>query len=586
MPMDGLMLFSVARELKGLLAGGRVDRIQQPERDEIHMLIRAGGRNHRLVLSSSANHARAHLSAASKKSMDVPPQLCVLMRKHLMGGRIIDIEQVGLDRIIKITVESMDEIGDYTTKYIMVEMMGRHSNIILLNDEMRILDSASRITAEISRVREVLPHLPYQLPPSQDKLDGRTASPQEIREKLEGQSSQTLDKALMASLSGLSQQAARELSYRFLMDEKAPPSIWIKHVHALCGDVKKFFDDLAQEESAVLFVPEGAIADVTSFVYTSRPKDEQITMASMSEALDEFYTKRDQSERMKQKTSAMHKNLSSALERCERKLAMQLEKREEIKNRDQLRVYGELIMSSLYNIKKGDSQARVTDYYTEGLPEIDIPMDETLSPAENAQKYFKAYNKAKAAAELVEGQIKENLEEMEYLKALIFNMEHISGEDELAEMREELVRAGYARRQHKRDERRGGKPVKMKESKPREFKAPDGTLIFVGKNNAQNERLTFSAAPNDIWLHAKDMPGSHVVIRLDGREEPSDETLLYAASLAAKFSKGKKSSLVPVDYTRRRHVKKPGGARPGFVVYTHERQIMARPMEENSERDV
>ncbi|MGI5900504.1 MAG: Rqc2 family fibronectin-binding protein [Christensenellales bacterium] len=583
MPMDGLMLFSVARELKSLLIGGRIDRIQQPERDEIHMMIRAGGKNHRLVLSSSANHARAHLSSVSKKSMEVPPQLCTLMRKHLVNGRIIEIEQIGLDRIIKITVESMDEIGDYTTKYIIVEIMGRHSNIILLNDEMRILDSASRITAEISRVREVLPHLPYQLPPSQDKLDGRLASAEEICEKLESQPSQTLDKALMASLSGLSQQAARELSYRLLMDEKAPPSLWLKHVLTISGDVKKFFDELKDEEKPVLFLVEGSIADVTSFVYSSRPEEGQRVMPSMSQALDEFYTKRDQSERMRQKTSAMHKTLSSALERCERKLAMQLEKREEIKNRDQLRVYGELIMSSIYNIKKGSRQAKVTDYYTEGLPEIEIPLDETLSPADNAQKYFKMYNKAKAAAELVEGQIKENQEEMEYLSALILNMEHISGEDELAEMREELVKAGYARRQIKKSDKgyakRGGKPAKIKESKPYEFKAPDGSFVYVGKNNAQNDRLTFSAAPNDIWLHAKDMPGSHVIIRLEGQEGPSDETLLYAASLAAKFSKGKNSSLVPVDYTRRRYVKKPGGARPGFVVYTNERQIMARPME-------
>jgi predicted ribosome quality control (RQC) complex YloA/Tae2 family protein len=585
MPMDGLMLFSVSNELKSLLTGGRIDRIQQPERDEIHMMIRAGGKNHRLVLSSSANHARVHLSAVSKKSMDVPPQLCVLMRKHLMNGRIIDIEQIGLDRIIKITVESMDEIGDYSTKYIIVEMMGRHSNIILLNDEMRILDSASRITAEISRVREVLPHLPYQLPPSQDKLDGRIASRQDIIEKLEGQSSQTLDRALMASLSGLSKQAAGELSYRFLLDEKAPPSLWLKHITTISDDVKKFFDELAKEERPTLFLPEGNLADVTSFVYMSRPKDEQRIMESVSEALDEFYTKRDKSERMKQKTSAMHKVISSALERCERKLAIQLEKREEVKNRDQLRVYGELIMSSIYNIKKGDSQAKVTDYYTEGLPEITIPIDETLSPAENAQRYFKAYNKAKAAAELVEGQIKENREEMEYLSALLLNMEHISSEDELAEMREELVRTGYARRQHKRDERKGGRPAKIKESKPHEFKAPDGSLVYVGKNNAQNDRLTFSAAPNDIWLHAKNMPGSHVIIRLEGREL-SEETLLYAACLAAKFSKGKDSSLVPVDYTRRRHVKKPAGARPGFVIYTHERQIMARPMEEGGKGDL
>ena len=579
MPMDGMMLSSVTSEIRELLRGGRVDRIQQPERDEIHMLIRAAGKNHRLLLSSSANHARAHISQIAKKSMEVPPQLCVLMRKHLLNGRIIDIEQIGLDRIIKLSIESMDELGDYTMKYVIVEIMGRHSNIILMDSEMRILDSAARITAEVSRVREVLPHLMYQLPPSQDKLDGRNASAREIQAKLESLSEQTLDKALLSSMSGFSMQCARELSYRFFMNEKAPPSVWVKHLEHISFDVKRFFENIAVEESATLFMPGGEIADVTSFIYTSRPQDEQAEQKSMSDALDEFYTKRDKTERMKQKTSAMHRTIASALERCERKLALQLEKREEVKNRDSLRIYGELIMSSLYSIKAGDKKAIVTDYYTEGLPEISIPLDEALSPAANAQKYFKQYNKAKAASELVEGQIVENREEIDYLYTLLMAMENASGEDEIAEMREEMIKAGYIRRHLRKGEK--DRPAKLKESAPHEFTANDGTKIYVGKNNTQNDRLTFSAEPNDIWLHAKDVPGSHVIIKMEGQPEemPADDTLLFAASLAAKYSRGKESSLVPVDYVKRRYVKKPNGAKPGNVIYTREYQVLVKPAE-------
>lgn len=575
MPLDGLMLSRIADELQKTLSGGRVDKVTQPERDEILLLIRAGGQNHRLLLSCSANHARAHLTQTNKKSMDPPPQLCMLLRKHLLGGRILAVSQVGMDRILNIQVESMDELGDYSTKTLTVEIMGRHSNLILVGADGRIIDSARRVTAEISRVREVLPHLPYQLPPAQEKLDARFADEAQIVQALSKGAAQTLDKAILGALSGVSTQAARELSYRFMMDEKAPPEVWTRHLAPIAHDLKRFFETLPEQAAAVLFSQNGQVGDVTAFLYQSRPREEQEIVPTMSQALDAFYAQRDRHERIRQKSAATLHTLQTALERCEKKLSMQLEKQQEVAGREQLRIYGELIMASVYAIPKGAKTASVVNYYEPQMAQIQIPLDETMSAAQNAQRYFKRYAKAKAAAELLVGQIAQNEAEIRYLQGQLVNLENITEENELLEIRQELAAQGYIRR----EQTKNGRPQKIPPTRPERFVAPDGTEIFVGKNNVQNDHLTFSAMPEDIWLHTQNIPGSHVIIRMSGAEQwPADETLLYAARIAARYSKARHSSQVPVDYTHRRYVKKPSGAKPGFVHYTHQFTVYVEPL--------
>lgn len=575
MPLDGLMLSRIAEELHTTLQGGRVDKVTQPERDEIGMLIRAGGQNHRLLLSCSANHARVHLTKTNKKSMDPPPQLCMLLRKHLLGGRVMEVKQIGFDRILNIMIESMDELGDYSVKTLVIEIMGRHSNIILVGADGRIIDSARRITAEISRVREVLPHLPYALPPEQEKLDVRVADEQEIVHALLRGENQTLDKAILGALSGVSTQAARELSYRFMMDEKASPDRWLRHVAPIAHDLKRFFAALPDQAQPVIFSQNGQIADVTAFVYQSRVRQDQEILENMSAALDTFYAQRDKNERIRQKSSATLHTLQTALERCEKKLAMQLEKQQEVADREQLRVYGELIMASVYAIEKGAKIARVTNYYEESMPQIEIPLDETLSPTQNAQKYFKRYAKAKAAAELLVGQIEQNEQEIRYLQGQLVNLESITEENELLEIRRELAGQGYIRR----EQGKNGRVQKIPPTKPDYFTAPDGTEIFVGKNNIQNDALTLSAFGEDIWLHTQNIPGSHVIIRMTtGEQWPEDDTLILAARIAAKYSKARHSSQVPVDYTHRKFVKKPSGAKPGFVTYTQHYTVYVDPL--------
>ncbi|MBQ2816440.1 MAG: NFACT family protein [Clostridia bacterium] len=579
MPIDGLMLSAIVRQLSDTLTGGRIDRIQQPERDEIHMLIRAGGKNHKLLMSSSANNARIHITQQSKKSMEVPPQLCTLLRKHILNGRVVSISQIGLDRIAKMTVESADELGDYTLKHIYVEIMGRHSNIIFTNDEGIIIDSARRVTADISRVREVLPHLRYELPPGQEKINAIECSQEEIKAQLEMFSNQTLDKAILNSLSGVSQQASRELSYRFFGDERTSPNIWNNHIDSIAGDIKKFFDELSDNISPVIFERDGAAVDVNSFVYHSRPSQQQIPKEDPSRALDDYFYLRDKKERIHQKSYTMHNLLANALERCEKKLGQQLEKQQEVENKEQYRIYGELITASLYAIKKGAKSAKLVNYYEEDMPEIEIPLDEKLSPNQNAQKYFKLYQKAKAAQALLYDQIRENREEIEYISGQLVNLENITEENELNEMRAELVKFGYIRNNPQLS---GKKNVqKIPETRPMEYTSPSGIKIYVGKNNTQNDRLTFSADGNDYWLHTKDIPGSHVIIRLEGKPL-DDQTLVYAARIAAKYSKAKNSSQVPVDYVQRKYVKKPSGAKPGFVVFTNNKTLYVDPLDENT----
>ena len=567
MPLDGLTLGLIARELNAALAGGRIDRIIQPERDELILTVRSGGANHMLLLSASAGCARAHLTTVKKSSPLEPFNLCMLMRKHLTGGRIFEIRQVESDRILEIEIEHLDELGDRARKTIVCEFMGKHSNLIFTGADGRIIDSARRVSEAISSVREVLPGLRYERPPAHGKLPFDRVDEASLRGALEGKGG-AVHKLIAASISGMSAQTARELAFRACGNEDA-------HVEecdlaALCasvaGELRAIPDSVAP---AVLYGEDGRPVDAVAFPYRSRAHLRREDFPTISAAMDEFYRSRDRAERISQKSAAIHRTLKTNIERCERKLALQREALLGAERMEEYRVSGELLTANLHLAEKGMKSVSLPNYYDPELKEIEIPLDVKLSPAQNAQRYFKLYQKARNARTLAAEQIERTSEELAYLEGQMDNLGKCSGESELAELRAELEKFGYLRHSANRRQMKQLPP-----SQPMKFMAPSGATILVGKNNLQNDKLTFSAEPNEIWLHAKDMPGSHVIIV---GPDPDEETIVFAAKLAAAYSKGAHSSNVPVDYTRRRFVKKPSGAKPGFVIYTNQRTLYVTP---------
>ena len=572
MPLDGLTLGMMARELNTALNGGRIDRIIQPERDELIFTIRAGGANHQLLLSASAGCARAHLTSIKKNSPLEPFNLCMLMRKHLIGGRIAQIRQIDCDRIIEIEIEHLDELGDRARKTIVCEFMGKHSNLIFTNAEGRIIDSARRITETISSVREVLPGLRYERPPAHGKIPFDQVTSENLYQALFGRGGQ-LNKLIPACISGISAQTARELAFRACGNEDA--HIEECDLHAVCTAIAAELSAIADQFApAVLYGEDDRPIDAVAFEYRSRACLRRETFPTLSQAMDEFYRSRDRAERVSQKSAAIHRVLKNNIDRCEKKLALQREALLGSERMEEYRVSGELLMANLHMVEKGARAVSLPNYYDPEMKPVDIALDVRLSAAQNAQKYFKLYQKARNARTLAAEQIEKTSEELNYLEGQMDNLSKCSGESELAELRAELVHFGYMRPNENRRQIKQLPP-----SQPMKFQSPAGRTILIGKNNLQNDKLTASADPDEIWLHAKDMPGSHVIIV---GSDPDDDTLLYAARLAAAYSKGANSSNVPVDYTRRRYVKKPSGAKPGFVIYTHQKTLYVMPAEKNS----
>ena len=570
MPFDGLTLGLVAREMDKVLTGGRVNKIIQPERDEIILTIRNGGENRQLLLSATANCARAHLTTTRKNNPLEPPALCMLMRKHITGGRISGIRALECDRILEVEIEHFDELGDTARKRIICEFMGKHSNIIFVGGDGRIIDSARRVNELISSVREVLPGLRYELPPAHGKLPYDSVTPDALYSAMAGMNG-PLHKLIAQCVSGLSAQTARELVFRATGSEDAHSDEI--DLRAACVSVASSLESIPDHIApAILCGNDGAPIDVVAFPYTSRAYLATQPYPTISEAMDAFYRGRDMAERIKQKSAALHRTLKKNVERCERKLALQNEALAGSQRMEEYRLKGELLTANLHLAQKGAKSVEVPNYYEEGMPMLKVELDERLSPGQNAQRYFKLYQKARNAQTLAAEQIEKTSAELNYLEGQLDNLEKCQEEAELAELRQELERFGYVRANRNRRQLKQLPP-----SKPMRFTAPSGRVVLVGKNNLQNDKLTGTSQPNEVWLHAKDMPGSHVIIV---GEEPDDATILYAARLAALYSKGRTSSRVPVDYTLRRYVKKPSGAKPGFVIYTNQHTLYVKPAEE------
>ena len=570
MPLDALCLTAVAEELRRAVVGGKIDKIYQPTRDEIVLFLRGQGENLKLLLSANPGHPGAHLTTLNRENPDKPPMFCMLLRKHLLGGRILELNQPPLERILDFRLETIDELGDRVERRLVLEAMGRSANLILLDGEGRIIDCIRRIDGDLSRgQRQVLPGLFYRLPAPPAKLNPFTLDEDGLRAALDNPMGKEPEKLLMDTFTGLSPLIAREIVFRAGGEE------------GLVQELLKLQNIVQQNNfTAYLLVREGKPVDFSFLpILQYGPETESIRQDSFSALLDGFYERREAAERVKQRGQDLVKAVTNARDRTARKLANQEKELAATFDREKLREQGDIITSNLHRMEKGMAVLHAQNFYDPDYGEIDIKLDPLLTPQQNAAKYYKDYNKAKKAEEMLTIQIEKGERELEYLNSVLENIRLAEGERDLGEIRQELTDTGYLRRAKtaaKREKRVAGKPM--------EFRSSSGLRITVGKNNSQNDQLTTKMAyKSDIWLHTQKIHGSHVILWLEGGEADA-QSLTEAAILAATFSQAGDSTRVPVDYTPVKYVKKPAGARPGMVVYTTYQTAVVDPDHELAKR--
>lgn len=563
MALDGLTLGFIARELEEPLLGGRVDKIQQPAKDMVVMHIRGAGQSHRLLINANPTGTRLHLTEKTYENPPAAPVFCMLMRKHLVGGRVTKLQQVAGDRLVLMEITGADDMGETRVKQLWFEAMGRHSNFSLVL-EGRIIDSLRHVTDDMSRVRRMLPGADFVMPPGQDKLAPEGLEAETLRLRLQ-QEGGRMDRALQNSVSGLGMPSARELCLR-LTGQEAPQ---VAHINLplFCQQLAGWFDAMADMAAPHLLLDDqGVPKEALPFSFLSLPPERQVPYASLSQALDELHYQRDLAHRVMQRTTAFRRQLKAAEERTLRKLALQQQELDGAQRMEEYRVAGELLTAFAHQVQKGAEKASLPNYYDQGQP-LEIALDPALSPAQNAQRYFKRYRKASTARRLAARQMANSREELRLIQDAQWALEQAQSTQDIQDIQQPLRDHGLLRRQK---EQKGFR--RPKASRPLNYRAADGTDILVGRNSLQNERLLKAAQGEDMWLHAKDMPGSHVIMQLKGRP-PGEEALALAARLAAYYSKGE-GYQVPVNYTLRKHVKKPGGAPAGFVTFSQEKLLV------------
>ena len=580
MPLDALCLSGLVSELRSAIVGGKIDKIHQPGRDEVILALRTPAMgNVKLLLSANPSHPRAQLTQISRENPDVPPMFCMLLRKHLTGGRILEITQPPLERAVDIRLETLDELGDRTERRLVLECMGRHSNLILLDAQGRITDCLRRVDADMSARRQVLPGMFYRLPPTQEKQDPTALDRQGLEALLNAAPEEAqADKWLLDTFGGLSPLVCRELAHRAggatdvrlnVLGESGRKAL-LDGLEALLSNAK------AGRFAPTMLLKEERPSDFTFFpveqygsLVTCRP------YPSFSEMLDRFYEQRENLERVKQKGQDLIRSVTNARDRVRRKIALQEQELLATLDRDRLRELGDIITSNFYAMERGMTVLHTMDFYDPEGKEIDIKLDPLLTPQQKAAKYYKDYNKAKTAEEMLTVQLDKGRKELDYLNSVLENIKLAEGERDLQEIRQELTDTGYLRRASKAKGRE-----KRVSSKPMEFRSTAGLRISVGKNNTQNDLLTCKQAyKSDIWFHTQKIHGSHVILWTEGGQ-PDLQSLNEAACLAAWFSQAREGGKVPVDYTPVKFVKKPAGARPGMVVYTTYETAWVTPSEE------
>ncbi len=580
MPLDGFTLHFLTEELRRDIVGCRVEKVHQPAKDELVLHLRDRNGARKLFLSASANSPRIHLTNRAPENPSVPPMFCMLMRKHLSSAQITAVNQNGLDRVVSVDFSATNELGDRVNLTLYIEIMAKHSNIILVSEQGRIIDAVKRIDCTQSSVRQILPGGEYRDPPAQNKLSLLECSAQETANAVFLQSSKMLSSALLGAVEGASPLVCREIAEMSGGDVQTACANEMQKMRVTAA-LERIKQDLESNsgEPTVLKDESGKPFDFSFFdirqygsVYTATHFD------SFSELLDEFYSERDRIDRTRQRSADLQKLLSSLTSRISRRLNNQRAELSACDDKEELRINAELITAYQYTLEKGALFYEVADYYNENEPRR-IPADPALTPSANAQKYYKEYRKAKTAEQMLATLIEQGEAELQYIDSVSDSLSRAAGFGEINEIRSELAASGYLKRKST-----SGKKGLQKPSAPMEYRSSDGLKILVGRNNVQNDKLSLkTAAKGDMWLHTQKIPGSHVIICAEGGEIP-ETTLLEAARLAAYHSRARESANVPVDYTLARNLKKPVGAKPGKVIYHVYNTLYVTPDKDEAEK--
>ena len=569
MRLDAVCIAALAGELKDRLEGGRIDKVQQPERDLLLLSVRAKGENLRLLLSAGTGSARIHVTRASYENPKEAPMFCMLLRKHLVGARILSVRQPDWERMLILELETHDELGVSARKQLIVEMIGRSANVSLVGEDGRIIDCMRRADFAGDALRRMLPGCFYRLPPRQEsKLPFFEIGEERLRELPEDRET-PMDKWLLDRYSGLSPMICRELAHRCAGDWSTLP----QQLEALRETVK------AEEWQPTLLLREGKAQDF-SFMSVSQYGRETVCQVypSFSELLDAFYSQRDQAELRRRRSHELTRSIRTARDRLARKLLNQKEELKRTEDRETVRRQAELITANLYRLKKGDRVLVCQNYYETDCPEISIPLDALKTPQQNAAALFKEYNKLKGARLHLTELIEKGEQQLDYLNSVLDELDRAQTERDLGEIRRELAETGYLKKSRAKEKDKG------KAQAPLRFVTDDGFEVLVGRNNSQNDELTTRIARRtDWWLHTQKVHGSHVILRCEG-QEPGETALEQAAALAVTYSQGREGGKIPVDYTMVRHVRKPSGAMPGKVIYTEYKTMLAQGDEALAER--
>ncbi len=559
MAFDGIVVADLVHELREELLGGRIAKIAQPETDELLLTIKSSSGQRRLLICADASLPLIYLTDSNKPGPITAPNFCMLLRKHISNGRITDIRQPRLERIIIFTIEHLDELGDLCRKNLIVEIMGKHSNIIFCTEDGKIIDSIKHVSAQVSSVREVLPGREYFIPDTMHKADPLTVGAEEFA-RLLAEKPMPVSKAIYTSFTGISPVTAEEICFLAGLDSSVPAKEYSDDILLHLYTQFKIYLSAVKEQrfSPAIYYDGREPKEFSALPLTHFAQCQRTEYSSISEVLRTYYAQRSRLTRIRQKSADLRHVVQTALERNRKKYDLQLRQLKDTEGREKFRIYGELINTYGYNVPEGAKQLEALNYYTNEM--VKIPLDPTKTPQENAQRYFGRYNKQKRTFEALTELCRETKDDVTYLESIQTALDIAQTEDDLAGIKEELTEAGYIKRKFTR------KKAKVKNT-PLHYISSDGYHIYVGKNNLQNEELTFHFAEgNDWWFHAKQAPGSHVIVKSGGNELP-DRTFEEAGRLAAYYSSMRGSEKVEIDYVEKKHVRKPKGARPGFVVY-------------------
>ncbi|MFR7477013.1 NFACT family protein [Frisingicoccus sp.] len=572
MAFDGIVISNLVWELRERLTDGRINKIYQPENDAIVLTIKNNRNNYRLLLSASPSLPLAYLTEDTGTNPMVAPNFCMLLRKHISGGRIVSIVQPEMERILKFEIEHLNELGDLCTKFLIVELMGKHSNIIFCQPDGTIIDSIKHISLNVSSVREVLPGRSYFIPNTMLKMNPLTIDTNEFIEKVLSKPLPA-GKALYTSLTGISPVIAEEICFRASIDSGMSASGLsdAEKLH-LFGVFSRLMEDVENHCFTPIIIYRGKEpVEFSALTLTCYSDCESHTFDSISTVLRTYYAEKNATSRIRQKSHDLRHVVSTALDRTRKKYDLQLKQLKDTEKREKYKIYGEMINTYGYGLEEGAKNMTCLNYYTN--KEMTVPLDPQLTPQENAKKYFERYGKLKRTFEALSTLTEETHDEMEHLDSISTALDLAQTEGDLVQIKEELIQAGYVKRHT------GGRNMKKQKltSQPLHYISSDGYDMYVGKNNLQNEELTFKFANGgDWWFHAKGIPGSHVVVKSGGDELP-DRTFEEAARLAAYYSKNRTSEKVEIDYIQRKHVKKPNSGKPGFVIYHTNYSMMIEP---------